>query len=167
MGLRSSDCATFTINIPQSPLSYVAQSNLNKMTPVRPASGCRDGGSSCTFILFWRGAGSVVQLQSWREVLAAVLNKWGERACAYLLSSFTCSAFLFFFSKRRSWKCQPFQGRCLSGNTISWEMVSGDDHDHQIMWPFFGEGEFFSKQIPPNTVGHKLTQIPNWIKAFE
>lgn len=100
MGLRSSDCATFTINIPQSPLFYVAQSNLNKMTPVRPGSGCWDGGSSCTFILFWRGAGSVVQLQSGREVLATVLNKWGERACAYLLSSFTCSAFLFFFSPR-------------------------------------------------------------------
>lgn len=49
MGLRSTDCVTFTINIPQSPLFLcsVEQSNLNKMTPVRPASSFVQGGASC------------------------------------------------------------------------------------------------------------------------
>lgn len=89
MGLRSTDCVTFTINIPQSPLFLcsIERRNLNKMTQVRPASGCVHGGASCrqrsSAPVLERSAGSLSKQVGW------------ERACAYLLSSFTCSAFLF------------------------------------------------------------------------
>lgn len=96
--------------------------------------------------LFWR-AGSVVQLQSWREALAAVLNKRGERARVYLLSSFTRSAFPSFpFFQEEMVEMPSAPETPLSGYTIS------GYYGHQIIWPYLGA--FFSRQIPPISVGH-------------
>lgn len=143
MRLRSTDCVTFTINIPQSPLFLcsVEQSNLNKMTPVRPASGCVHGGASCR----QRSSAPVL------ERSAGSLSKQvgSENMC---LSSFFLHLFCISFFKRRSWKCQLFQGRCLSGNSISWGMVPGGDDTDHTMWPFLvwvgGWGGFLRSDPP-------------------
>lgn len=86
--------------------------------------------------LFWR-AGSVVQLQSWREALAAVLNKRGERARAYLLSSFTRSAFLSF---------PFFLGNAKrSRDAVVWQhhqwLLRPSDHV-TLFWGIFFQGRF-------------------------
>lgn len=88
MGLRSPDCATFTINIPQSPLFLcsVEQSNLNKMTPVRPASACVHAG-----ILF-RQRGSAPVLE--RSARSPSKQVGWESMC---LSSFFLHLFCFSF----------------------------------------------------------------------
>lgn len=128
-GFYSSNYATFTINIPQSPLFYVVQSRVTSIKwpqwgLVVYEYGCWDGGSSCTPGQSWSSSAQKLKLSA-----GSLLNKWGEGAHFFILSSFSLhSFFLPFFCERRSLKCQAFQESCLSDNTIGWGMATVDGH---------------------------------------
>lgn len=102
----------------------------------------------------------------------SLLNKWGEGAhFFYLLSPFTLSFGLFFFCKKRSSKCQAFQERCSSDNTIGWRMATVDGHSgHMTLLLNFPEAEAFTH--PPKNRGrlrclwaYRQTRT-NWMQFY-
>lgn len=126
-GFYSSNYATFTINIPQSPLFYVVQSRVTSIKwpqwgLVVYEYGCWDGGSFCT-----PGQSRSSSAQKLKLSAGSLLNKWGEGAHffkIFFLPSFFLSA---FFLEKRSLKCQAYQEYCLSDNTIGWGMATTVD----------------------------------------
>lgn len=95
-GFYSSNYATFTINIPQSPLFYVVQSRVTSIKwpqwgLVVYEYGCWDGGSSCT-----PGQSRSSSAQKLKLSAGSLLNKWGEGA-HFLKSSFSLHSFFLPF----------------------------------------------------------------------
>lgn len=129
-GFYSSNYATFTINIPQSPLFYVLQSIVTSIKWPQWGVyeyGCWDGGSSCT-----PGQSRSSSAQKLKLSAGSRLNKWGEGALfLYLLFPFTLSVCPFFCEKR-SLKCQVFQECCLSDNTVRGGMATVDGHNGHV-----------------------------------
>lgn len=111
----------------------------------------------------WPQWGLVVWLLGWRILLhegraGLVLLKSSAENCwqppkqvgwkstfFYLLSVHSFfPPFFFFFCKERSSKCQTFQGRRLSDNTVGWGMATVDGHgSHVTLLPNFPEAEAF------------------------